>query len=229
MGVVPVRIAIIHATANAVQPLMDGFKKAAAKDAVVLNFVNEYMLERANTLGRVDGKALRIFTQLVFSAMEAEPDILVVACSVYFPYVPLLESFLSVPVIAVDTPMLEAAVGNGNKIGLIVTTLPTAAATEKRLLQLAGKNAKQIEIFIEAVPEAMKLLSAGDVKGHNAAVAEAGERLVGKGCDTIVLCQITTACAADGMRHLKAAVLNSIDTGVERVFQLIGCKDQKRI
>ena len=218
------RIAIIHATVNAVKPLMDGLKKSVSKDDVLLNFVNEYLLERVNTIGEVDAKALRLFTQLIFSAMESEPDIIVVGCSVYFPYVPLMESYVSVPIMAIDTPMLEMAVQKGHKIGLIVTTVPTAAATEKRLLHLAERNGKCIEILIEAAPQALSLLSAGDVNGHNAAVDYAGERLAAKGCDTLLLCQISMACAADYMRYPGVTVLNSIDTGIKRILQLGGGK-----
>jgi aspartate/glutamate racemase len=74
-------------------------------------------------------------------------------------------------------------------------------------------------VFSEAAPDAFRLLSAGNVKEHNALVAKAGERLVQKGCDTILLCQISMACAAAEMRSLNVPVLNSIDTGVKYIVQ----------
>ena len=214
------KIALINATLNSIEPLMYGLSKKLSKDDIVLHFINEYLLDRAMNMGKIDARAVQIFTELVFSAMEAEPDIIVVGCSVYFPYVPLLESFVSVPIMAIDAPMLETAAEKGLKIGLIATTFQTAAATEKRLSAIAEKKGKTLEILAEALPQAFDLLCAGDVKGHNSAIVEAGESLAKQGCDYILLCQISMSRASADMQHLKARVLNSVDTGVDRIFQL---------
>jgi Asp/Glu/hydantoin racemase len=213
------KIAAIHATINAVKPLMDRFA-AATKESTLLNFVDEHLLERVNRTGKVDEAALRAFARLVFSAVEAQPDGILVACSVYFPYIPLIKSFVPMPIIAIDAPMLETAVTNARKIGLVATTAATAPATQKRLVQLAAEKGKQVEIHSEVIPQAMILLSAGDTKGHNTLAVQAAERLVRKGCDTIILCQISTACAATDMGHLSATILNSIDPGIQQILRL---------
>ena len=214
------RIAIVHATMNSYKPLIDGLTKCLSKDDVVLHFINEYLIDRATAAGKVDAKALQVFTQLMLSAVEAEPDIIVVGCSMYFPYLPLIESFVTVPIMPIDEPMLELAIEKGKKIGLVVTTAPTIAGTEKRLKRIAEKSGKTVEILGEAASQAFALLTAGDVEGHNADVLQAGEKLVKQGCDILLLCQISMACAAADVQRLGVPVLNSVDTGVQRILQI---------
>ena len=214
------RVAIVHATMNSYKPLIDALTKSLTKDDTILHFINEYLIDRVLGVGTVDARAVQLFTELIFSAAESEPDIIVVGCSVYFPYIPSIQASVSAPIMPIDAPMLEMAVEKAKKIGLIVTTTPTIAGTEKRLLEIAGKSGKGIEVLAESVPHAFTLISQGDVKGHNAAVAGAGERLVKQGCEILLLSQISMACAAADMQQLGVPVLNSVDTGVQRVLQL---------
>ncbi len=214
------KIGVIHATMNAVEPLMAVFKKNAP-ETTVLNFLNENLLFRANAVGGADYKGLRAFTKLVFEAVDAEVDGIIVACSVFCPFVPLMRNFTDIPMIAIDNPMLERAVNEGKKIGILATTAPSAPSAKRQLEKMAAEENKTLEFDMEIITDAMVALKAGDVEKHNEIIAEAGKRLVERGCDTLVLSQITMACAAEKMKNFGVNVLSSPEEGYKKIVEMV--------
>jgi Asp/Glu/hydantoin racemase len=126
----------------------------------------------------------------------------------------MLKGFLDIPVIAVDRPMLERAVYEGTKIGVIATNPAGGPAAREQMEKIAAESGKTSEFIVEIVEEALESLKAGDTGRHDMLIAAAGQRLVDKGCDVIVLAQITMARAAAIMQGLEVPVLTSPDEGV---------------
>src|SRR5690625_4015132 len=90
---VVMRIGVIHATNNAVEPLNKAFKDLVSK-VEVINFVDEYIQEYANKINGIDAKIYRDFLTLASQAEEAEVDIIVVACTVLTPIVDAVTPFV---------------------------------------------------------------------------------------------------------------------------------------
>ena len=217
------KVGIIHATMNAVQPMVQAFSELEPQVSV-LNFVNEGLLSRANQVGKVDEKGLREFAKLVFQAVDAGVDGIIVACSVYCPFVPIIKNFVEIPMIAVDRSMILQAVECGNKIGIIATTAPSAPSAKRQIEKMANDKGKKISTEIEIVTEGMAELKKGNIEKHNQIVRMAAERLIQKNCDVIVLSQITMACAAGDMKDLNAKILTSPSEGVKSIMKLINAK-----
>jgi len=213
-------VGVIHATIGAAQPLVDAFRDIAP-EVKVLNFVNDDLLNRANRMNGADKVGLRNFTQNVFQAADAGVDGIIIGCTVYTPYVSLMQQFLDIPIIAVDSPMIQYAIANGKKIGIIATTASTGPATAKKLQAEAKIQGKEITMDCEIVTDGMIALKSGDIEKHNAIVKAAGERLVKKGCDVILLTQITMACALKEMQDLDAIVLSSPEEGAKEMLKRI--------
>lgn len=215
-----IKIGVIHATCSAVEPL----NKAAAKyseDVKLLNFVNENLLFRANQVGGADEKGLRSFTRLLFEAVDADVDGVIVACSVYTPFVEQMKRFVDIPIIGIDKPMLVSAVKSGTKIGIIATTAASGPSAQHQMEKIAQQFSKEINFEMEIDVEAMTELKSGNTDVHNRRIFEAGKRLVDKGCDCIVLAQITMASAAEYMQTLGVPVLTSPDEGIKNIVAMI--------
>ena len=215
-----VKIGVIHATCAAVEPLNEAAKRMG-DDITLLNFVNENLLLRANLVGGADKYGLRSFARVFFEAADAGVDGIIVACTVYTPFVELVRKFVDVPVIGIDNPMLVSAVNQGTKIGIVATTAASGPSAQKQMEEIAAVLGKTVDFEIEIVTEAMKALKSENVELHNRYVYDAGKRLKDAGCDVIVIAQISTACAAEGMADLNVPVLTSPAEGIKKILEMI--------
>lgn len=212
-----IKIGVIHATYSAIEPL----NQAAAKyreDVKLLNFVNENLLYRANQIGGADKQGLRSFTRLFFEAADAGMDGIIVACSVYTPFVEQMRKFVDIPVIGIDKPMLVSAVENGNKIGIIATTAASGPSAQRQMEKIAEHIGKDVSYEIEIDINAMTELKSGNIGEHDRLILEAGKRLVNQKCDCIVLAQITMARAVEQMLELGVPVLSSPMEGIKAII-----------
>jgi len=214
------KIGIIHATCNAVPPLNDAFK-LLAPDYTVLNFVDENIQYYANQIKGIDDKVHRDFVKLTTSAQEAEVDAIIVACTVLTPIVDVVKPFITVPILAVDFPMLEKAVRNYSRIGVVATNAPSGPATKTQLEKFAKELGEEIVVDTEINTQAMTELKAGNVVEHNRLNALAAEELKKRGCEVIVLAQITQASAETETEKLGLPVLSSPKEAVKAVMHLL--------
>ncbi len=213
------KIGIIHATSNAVPPLNDAFK-SLAPNVTIFNFVDEYLQYYANQIKGIDDKVHRDFVNMAITAQEAKVDAIIVACTVLTPIVDIVKPFITVPIIAVDQPMLESAVNNYRKIGVVATNAPSGPATKAQLEKIAGKFGKEIEVDTEIDIQAMTELKAGNEEEHNRLNALAAEKLKQRGCEVIILAQITQASAESKTKELGLPVLTSPKEAVKEVLRI---------
>ena len=201
-------------------PLNNAFKELAP-DTLVLNFVDEHLQYYANQIQGIDDKIHRDFVNMATTAQEAKVDAIIVACTVLTPIVDIVKPFITVPIIAVDYPMLSSAVKHYNKIGVVATNAPSGPATKAQLESLATEIGKEIIVDTEINTQAMTELKAGNVEEHNRLNAIAAEKLKERGCEVIVLAQITQASAEEEVKTLGLPVLTSPKEAVNAVMQLI--------
>jgi Asp/Glu/hydantoin racemase len=213
------KIGVIHATCNAVPPLNDAFK-ALAPDVTVFNFVDEHLQYYANQIQGIDDKVHRDFVNMAITAQEAGVDAIIVACTVLTPIVDVVKPFITVPIIAVDRPMLDLAVNNYKKIGVVATNAPSGPATKAQLEKIAKEFGKEIEVDTEINTQAMTELKAGNEEEHNRLNFLAAEQLKNRGCEVIILAQITQASAESKTKALGLPVLASPKEAVKEVLKL---------
>lgn len=219
------RIGVIHATLTAVTPLNQALREAN-KDIEVCNFVNEELLFHANQAGGADSWGRRNFYRLFMQAAESSVEGIIIACSIYSTYAGQAGMLTEKPVIAIDQPMIEMAAERGKKIGILATTASAGPIEEKKIQEEAQRKGKEIETEVLVCTDAFTALKDGLERKHNALLVEAAGKLKAKGCDLIVLSQITMACAKKEMKELNIPVLSSPDSGarylVDRINGRIG-------
>ncbi|WP_176447992.1 aspartate/glutamate racemase family protein [Lentibacillus sp. CBA3610] len=219
------KIGVIHATCNAVPPLNSAFKKLAP-DVTLLNFVDENIQYHANQIKGMDDKIYRDFIHITIKAQEAEVDAIIVACTVLTPIVDVVKPFIKVPILAVDRPMLEKAINNYKKIGVVATNAPSGPATKTQLEKLASEFGKTAEVDVEINTQAMTELKAGKEKEHNLLNRVAAAELKKRGSEAVILSQITQASAEQETASLGIPVLTSPREAVEAVLKAV--EDQKQ-
>ena len=215
------KIAMIHATYKAVEPMMKAFEKLAPEYEIV-NYVNEELLAAVNRNHGPGKRELRMFARTALGAMDDGADVVLVCCSVFCADVPLIANFTEAPVVAVNEPMLRRAAEIGGRIGVVSTTATSAPKTQEQIECILEKMGKTAEFRHEVTTEAMTALRQGNLEGHNRIVAESVERLREQGCSCIVLSQITIAQAKDEITKEGCPVLTSPEESVREICRLCG-------
>ncbi len=135
-----------------------------------------------------------------------------------------------VPVLPIDRPMMEQAVAHGGPVLVIATHGPTVKSTQALLGEVAAEMGREVAFRGLDVEEAWQRLAAGDVQGHNLALAGAiCESLQGEETGCVVLAQLSMAVFLasypDPLSEFGVPVFTSADCGFRRVREiLVGCR-----
>lgn len=206
------RIGVIHATVNAIEPLTRAFREADPS-ITICNFVNEELLYHANQHHGVDAWGIRNFLRLAMQAAESSVDGIVIACSLYSGLAEKVQVLTNKPVIAIDQPMIDQAVLDGSHIGIMATTASAGPETERKVLAAAMHAGKEIKTSVAVNTAAMEALKAGDENKSFELLREMAQALKQQGCDTLLLSQITMAGAANLLNDCGMRVFASPQSG----------------
>lgn len=165
----------------------------------------------------------------------ARVDAILITCSTMnraYPAVQAAVADAGVPVLPIDRPMMERAVRLGGRALVIATHGPTVASTQALLRETAAALGGAIDFAGETVEEAWHRLARGDVRGHNAALAEAirawtaRERFA-----SVVLAQLSMSVFLleypDPAAAFGVPVLTSGQCGFEAVRALLTADDSR--
>lgn len=214
-------IGIIHAaliSSKSVQP----FIEEIIPDVIVAHMVDD-TIQNTNFAckpGIIPKNNFYKFTMYAHFLEEAGADLIVLACSTFNQAVELAQPMINVPLLQIDRPMMELAVNQGNRIGLLAT-VPTTVPASLRLLHKAAEGfQKEIDVSTVLCSEAFDAIKRGDVELHNRLLLEQIDRL-SETVDAIVLAQVSMSALEPMLMHTKVPVYNSGRTGFERVKHLL--------
>ncbi len=139
-------IGLVFATKNAIQPALDAFT-CYAPDVALQLFVDEGLLPAVQRAGGVNAPILRRFAALVARAEESGVDGILFSCSVFSPSLEALKPFFSVPLMSVDSAMIEEAAAKGGRIGVIATVEQAEKLTVEQIHEQARAQGTQVRII----------------------------------------------------------------------------------
>ena len=143
---------------------------------------------------------------------------LLLACSTFNRAVEYARPMIRTPLLQIDRPMMDLAVRQGSRLGLIAT-VPTTVPASERLLRLAATEAsKTVEIETRLCSEAFAALKAGSVEKHNELLLAEIDRLSAS-VDAIVLAQLSMSALEPKLTSTKVPVFNSGRTAFTHIRQ----------
>lgn len=216
-----IKIGVIHATVSSVAPLEEALKPFGPEFQYI-HLVDEYMLKRIRSEGGVSFQAKREFMKLVFRLLEANPDALLIACTVYGHLASVIQTFTDIPVLAVDLPMLEKAAQTGLRIGVLATNQEAGIRAEEELSRLGKEQSIAIPVEVLVLPEAFQKLQQGKCEEHDRILKEGAKVLAANGAQVLVLAQLTMARTAALLEEDSIMVLSSPGEAIFRVQELLG-------
>jgi len=137
-----------------------------------------------------------------------------------------------VPVVQIDMPMMEAAVNHCGKVpgqrmvAVIATLVTTVNSTRALLEETAQRLGKAVTSTGVTVEDAWRRLAEGDVRGHNALLAEAIRAVQAReAIDCVVLAQLSMTVFAlsypDAEAEFGVPVFTSGQMGFQRMREIL--------
>lgn len=215
----PPRIALIHATPLAIDPIVAAFRRLWP-EARITNLLEDALAPDLAADGHLTGRMIERFITLTRYVHGCGADAILFTCSAFGPAIEAARAAVPVPVLKPNEAMLDEALAAGNHIGLVATFEPSIPALKAELEELARTKQQNITVTTCTVSAALTALQHGDAPAHDRMIAEASARLLS--CDALVLGQFSMASAA---RLIPATpgcrVLTSPDSAVMRLKQAL--------
>src|SRR6185295_7166035 len=187
------RIALIHATPAAVEPIRTAFAEAWPEPDLVNLLDDSLSRDRALTPELTDDIYGRFDALGAYSVAIGASGILF-TCSAFGPAIERVARAVAIPVLKPNEAMFAEAIKIGGRIGMLATFEPSIASMTIEFEADASKAGSDATLESVYVPDAMAALVAGNRDRHDALVAEAATDLAH--CKAIMLAQFSMAPAA---------------------------------
>ena len=151
---------------------------------------------------------------------EAGADIIMLGCSTFNSAVDIARPVIDTPLLQIDRPMMELAVKDGKRIGLLTTLPSTVPSSERLLKEVANEIGKDIIIETVLCAEAFKVLRAGNPAKHNEMLLDELNNL-SKKVDAICMAQVSMSVLEPYLSKMPVPVYNSGRTGFEKARQML--------
>jgi aspartate/glutamate racemase len=192
------RIALVHATPAAVDPIKQAFAEAWPEPDLVNLLDDSLSRDRALSAELTDG-LFRRFEALGSYAVSLGADAILFTCSAFGPAIERVARSVKMPVLKPNEAMFAETIATGGTIGMLATFEPSIASMAEEFEEQVKRAGSSATLKSVLVPGAMAALLAGQREKHDAMVTAAASELAG--CDAIMLAQFSMAPAAAGLRR----------------------------
>ena len=208
------RIALIHALRHSIVPIEASFARLWP-DAILMNLLDDSLSADLAHDGRLTEAMTERFLMLGRYAASTGADAILFTCSAFGPCIEAVaRQHAPMPVLKPNEAMIEQAVLQGRRIGLLSTFPPT-------LVSMPGEFPGSVEVVPKLAAGALAALDRGARAEHDQLVAEASRDL--RDCDLIALAQYSMAPAATLVAEATGRpVLTTPDSAVMKLKKFLG-------
>ncbi|WP_248930735.1 aspartate/glutamate racemase family protein [Paenibacillus hamazuiensis] len=217
------QIALVHATMNSVQPIVEAFQEHAPH-VKLLHFLDEGLISELNETGVVSESMVRRLVGLMERAEQSRAEGIMLTCSSFTPQVNGIKHLFSKPVLSADYSMLEHAVKLGKRIGVIATVQAAGPTTTGLIQEIAGREGADVHVETIVLTEAFDALQAGDPNKHDQLIGQRIHEMESR-CDVIVLAQMSMARVLKQVPKGSVPVLTSPEISVKSMLSVLSCGD----
>ena len=207
------RIALVHALKHSIVPIEAAFA-SLWPDAGLMNLLDDSLSADVARDGRITDAMTERFLRLGRYAAGAGADAILFTCSAFGSCIEAVaREQAPMPVLKPNEAMIELAVTQGHRIGLLSSFPPT-------LRSMPAEFPASVELIPKLAEGAMAALDRGDRAEHDRLVVEASRDL--RDCDLIALAQYSMAPAAALVAEASGRpVLTTPDSAVLKLKELL--------
>jgi Asp/Glu/hydantoin racemase len=195
---IDLRIALIHATPLAVQPVAAAFASLWPQ-AQCMNLLDDMLSFDLAKAGALNEVMTQRMVDLAHYAKTYGTQGILFTCSAFGPAIERARQEVGIPTLKPNEAMFDAALahcaklGRESRIGLLTTFAPAATAMAEELKVAVQQSGLEIHIEGSCAPEAMSALNSGDTAKHDVLIVESARKLTS--CDVFLLGQFSMARA----------------------------------
>ena len=186
------RIALIHATPLAIDPIRDAFA-AGWPQARITNLLDDSLSADLAAEGTLDERMIDRFLTLARYTAECGADAILFTCSAFGVAIEAARDAVGIPVLKPNEAMFDEALEIGGPMCLISTFAPSIPSMVRELEQEASRRGTRVSLRTHTVAGAMDALQRGDGAEHDAAIAASTAQF--EGCEVLMLAQFSMARA----------------------------------
>jgi hypothetical protein len=186
------RIALIHATPVAMEPIQDAFT-ALWPEADLINILEDSLTADRSRSAEIPDDLVKRIIALTHYGMSTGSDAVLFTCSAFGPAIERAAAQTGVPVLKPNEAMFEAAILRGGKSAMLYTFPPAKESMEQEFREEVSRRGLDAEVESVFVPGAIEAVRSGDVATHNRLIAKAAASL--SGYQSITLAQFSMARA----------------------------------
>jgi hypothetical protein len=211
------RIALIHATPLAVEPIQAAFARHWP-EAVRMNVLDDSLSVDRAAAGKLTEPMVGRFLDLTRYVLGTGCQGILFTCSAFGPAIEKAAVAAGRPTLKPNEAMFEEALaiqprGSVLQAGLLATFAASIPSMAEELQAMARQRGITVDLQSVFVPQAMDDLSRGRAADHHRKIADAARQLAG--CDVVMLAQFSMADARDTVQKvLPCPVLSSPDCAV---------------
>jgi Asp/Glu/Hydantoin racemase len=208
------RIALVHALKHSIVPIETAFARLWP-EAGLMNLLDDSLSADVARDGRITAAMTERFLRIGRYAAGAGADAILFTCSAFGTCIEAVaREQAPMPVLKPNEAMIEQAVAQGRRIGLLSTFPPT-------LVSMPPEFPGAVELVPKLAEGALAALDRGDRAEHDRLVAEASKEL--RDCDLIALAQYSMAPAAALVAEASGRpVVTTPDSAVLKLKRALG-------
>jgi Asp/Glu/hydantoin racemase len=209
------RLALIHATRLAIEPIEDAARVLWREAETVTVLEESLEVDRAKSETLTPELEDRILALATY-AHGFGADGVLFTCSAFGAAIEAADEALPVPVMKPNEAMFRAALSHGQALAMIYTFPPAAAGMQAEFRRMAARSGSGAELTAIHCAGALEAKRAGDAAMHDRLIADCGAALSGH--DAILLAQFSMASAAPALRaQTQVPVLTSPESAVREM------------
>lgn len=213
------RIALIHATTIAIDPIKAAFASSWPQAEPINILEDSLSPDRAKVADITEALTERIVA-LTKYARSTGCEAVLFTCSAFGRAIEHAATTVDIPVLKPNEAMFEAAIRKGGRTAMLYTFPPAREGMEVEFREEADRLKVLADIESILVEGAIEAVRAGDVETHNRLVAAAAAKL--EGFDAITLAHFSTARALKPVQDVTdIPVLTSPDAAVAKLKHLL--------
>ena len=220
------RLGLLHTSATLV-PVFQQLCAAKLPGVDTFNIVDDSLIKDCIARGQLTPLTSRRVLHHIESAEQAGADMILVTCSSIGPAVEAAAPLTGVPVMRVDQPMADRAVGTGRRIGVIATLPTTLEPTADLIRRRAREAGREVELTSRLCEGAFDALMSGDAARHDAIVGRALAELATQ-VDVVVLAQASMARVVEALpaEVRRTPILASPPLAIEHIAEVLNAQEQ---